>query len=165
VVDYLRQQPNVSIIWGNHDASWLGAGLGHEALICNVLRISLRYRRLAQIDQGYSIPLTPLEYLANTVYADDPATHFMPKERGMRPMALVARMQKAAAVMQFKLEGQMIERNPQWQMGHRRLLHRINSSTIASTNSFRRSVVGSCSISEISSLYSAGKTSIARFKL
>jgi fructose-1,6-bisphosphatase-3 len=126
VVDYLRQQPNVSVIWGNHDASWLGAGLGHEALICNVLRISLRYRRLAQIDQGYSIPLTPLEYLANTIYADDPATHFMPKERGMRPMALVARMQKAAAVMQFKLEGQMIERNPQWQMGHRRLLHRIN---------------------------------------
>jgi fructose-1,6-bisphosphatase-3 len=126
VVDYLRQQPNVSFIWGNHDAAWLGAGLGHEALICHVLRVSLRYRRLAQIDQGYSIPFTPLEYLANTIYADDPATHFMPRERGMRPMALVARMQKAAAIMQFKLEGQMIARNPQWQMDHRRLLHRIN---------------------------------------
>jgi fructose-1,6-bisphosphatase-3 len=126
VVDYLRQQPNVSFIWGNHDASWLGAGLGHEALICNVLRVSLRYRRLAQIDEGYSIPFTPLEYLANTVYADDPATHFMPKSEGMRPMALVARMQKAAAIMQFKLEGQMIARNPQWEMEHRRLLHRID---------------------------------------
>ncbi|MDB5323149.1 MAG: hypothetical protein JWN40_4780 [Phycisphaerales bacterium] len=126
VVDYLRQQPNVSIIWGNHDASWLGAGLGHEALICNVLRVSLRYRRLAQIDEGYSIPFTPLEYLAGTVYANDSATHFMPKEEGMRPMVLVARMQKAAAIMQFKLEGQMIARNPQWEMEHRRLLHRIN---------------------------------------
>src|SRR5687768_3070328 len=30
VVDYLRQQPNVSFIWGNHDAAWLGAALGHE---------------------------------------------------------------------------------------------------------------------------------------
>lgn len=126
VVDYLRQQPNVSFIWGNHDAAWIGAGLGHEALICHVLRVSLRYRRLAQIDEGYSIPLTPLEYLANTVYGDDPAKYFMPKSEGTRPMVTVARMQKAIAIMQFKLEGQMIERNPQWEMDHRRLLHRIN---------------------------------------
>jgi fructose-1,6-bisphosphatase-3 len=126
VVDYLRQQPNVSIIWGNHDAAWIGACLGHEALICHVLRVSLRYRRLGQLDEGYSIPLTPLEHLARTVYGDDPATQFFPTIGGMRPDLLVAQMQKAMAVMQFKLEGQMIERNPQWHMGHRRLLHRID---------------------------------------
>jgi fructose-1,6-bisphosphatase-3 len=128
VVDYLRQQPNVALIWGNHDAAWLGAALGHEALICHVLRVSLRYRRLSQLDEGYSVPLTPLEHLAHTVYANDPATHFMPKLDGLRPRALVARMQKAAAIMQFKLEGQMIERNPQWKLDHRRLLHRIDYS-------------------------------------
>ncbi|MDP4645232.1 MAG: fructose-1,6-bisphosphatase [Opitutales bacterium] len=33
VVDYLRLQPNVSFIWGNHDALWLGAALGNDALI------------------------------------------------------------------------------------------------------------------------------------
>ena len=126
VVDYLRQQPNVSFIWGNHDAAWLGAALGHEALICHVLRVSLRYRRISQLDEGYSVPVTPLEHLAATVYADDPAIHFFPKSDGLRPKLLVARMQKAAAIMQFKLEGQMIARNPQWQMEHRRLLHRIN---------------------------------------
>ncbi|HYO07420.1 MAG TPA: fructose-bisphosphatase class III [Tepidisphaeraceae bacterium] len=126
VMDYLRAQPNVSFIWGNHDAAWLGAALGHEPLICHVLRVSLRYRRLGQLDEGYSIPLTPLEHLARTVYADDPAEHFMPKSTGMRPMEVVARMQKAAAIMQFKLEGQMIARNPAWQMEHRRLLHRID---------------------------------------
>ncbi len=126
VVDYLRQQPNVSFIWGNHDMAWLGAALGHEALICCVLRVSLRYRRIGQLDEGYSIPLTPLEYLANTVYADDPAIHFKPKSSGMRPDVLVARMQKAAAIMQAKFEGQMIGRNPHWEMDHRRLLHRIN---------------------------------------
>jgi fructose-1,6-bisphosphatase-3 len=126
VVDYLRQQPNVSFIWGNHDMSWLGAGLGHEALICNVIRVSLRYRRLTQLDEGYSIPLTPLEHLANTVYANDPATHFFPKSGGMRADLLVARMQKAVAIMQFKLEGQMISRNPHWEIGHRRLLHGID---------------------------------------
>jgi fructose-1,6-bisphosphatase III len=126
VVDYLRDQPNVSFIWGNHDIAWLGAGLGHPALICHVLRVSLRYRRLGQLDEGYSIPFTPLEHLVRTVYADDPAVHFMPKSSGMRSDVIVARMQKAIAIMQFKLEGQMIARNPQWEIDHRRLLHRIN---------------------------------------
>ncbi len=129
VMDYLRLQPNVEFIWGNHDVLWLGASLGHEALICNVLRLSLRYRRIGQLDEGYSIPLTPLEHLARTVYAEDPAEYFMPKSDGMRPKVVVARMQKAAAVMQFKLEGQMIERNPQWDLDHRRLMHRINHAS------------------------------------
>jgi len=126
VVDYLRDQPNVSLIWGNHDMAWLGAGLGQEALICHVLRVSLRYRRLGQLDEGYSIPLTPLEHLARTVYSEDPASHFLPKSSGMRSDVIVARMQKAAAIMQFKLEGQLIERNPDWQIDHRRLLHHIH---------------------------------------
>ncbi len=72
------------------------------------------------------MPLTPLERLAREVYADDPAEFFMPKGEGMRPKELVARMQKAVAVMQFKLEGQMIERNPHWELDHRRLMHRID---------------------------------------
>jgi fructose-1,6-bisphosphatase-3 len=129
VVDYFRQQPNVSFIWGNHDAAWLGAAMGHEALICHVLRVSLRYRRMSQLDEGYSVPLTPLEHLAETVYANDPAEHFMPSSSGLRPNVLVARMQKAVAIMQFKLEGQMIARNPHWEMDHRRLLHRIDHAT------------------------------------
>jgi len=129
VMEYLRLQPNVEFIWGNHDALWLGAALGNEALICTVMRVSMRYRRISQIDQGYSIPLTPLEHLARTVYADDPAEFFMPKLDGMRPKVVVARMQKAAAVMQFKLEGDLIARNPQWGLDHRRLLHRIDRAT------------------------------------
>jgi fructose-1,6-bisphosphatase-3 len=126
VVDYLRQQPNVSFIWGNHDAAWLGASLGHPALICHVLRMSLRYRRMSQVDEGYSIPWTPLEHLVGTAYAGDPASNFFPKESGMRPDLLVARMQKAAAIMQFKLEGSLIDRHPEWDLSHRRLLHRID---------------------------------------
>ena len=126
VVEYLQQQPNVSFVWGNHDVAWLGAHLGHPALICNVLRVSLRYRRITQIDEGYSIPMTSLEHLAQTVYGDDPAEHFMPPMTGVRSMELVARMQKAAAVMQFKLEGQMLERRPEWEMDRRRLLHLID---------------------------------------
>ncbi len=126
VVEYLMQQPNVSFVLGNHDAAWLGACLGHEALICHVLRISLRYRRLSQLEEGYGIPIEPLELLVRTVYANDPASGFEVKGTGMREEVMMARMQKAAAIMQFKLEGQLIARHPEWQMEHRRLLHRIN---------------------------------------
>ncbi len=126
VVDYLMQQPNVSFVWGNHDVAWLGACLGHEALICHVLRVSLRYRRLMQLEEGYGIPLKPLEALAREVYQDDPAECFIPKEPGVREMVSVAQMQKAAAIMQWKLEGQVIARHPEWGMQHRMLLHRID---------------------------------------
>lgn len=132
VMEYLCLQPNVQFIWGNHDALWLGASLGSEALICTVLRVSLRYRRLGQLDEGYSLPMMPLEHLIRIVYADDPAENFTPKADGLRTKLQIAQMQKAIAVMQFKLEGQLIERNPQWELGHRRLLHRIdhNNGTI-----------------------------------
>lgn len=126
VVDYLMQQPNVSFIWGNHDIAWLGAALGNDSLLCTVLRVTLRYRRISQIDGGYGIPMTPLEYLVASVYKDDPAAFFMPKIEGMRPKVVVARMQKAIAVMQFKLEGQLFAKYPQWKVEHRRLLHHID---------------------------------------
>jgi fructose-1,6-bisphosphatase III len=126
VVDYLMRQPNVAFVWGNHDAAWLGACLGHAALVCHVLRISLRYRRLSQLEEGYGIPVQPLEHLVREVYGDDPAGHFEVKGEGLRDTTLMRRMQKAAAVMQFKLEGQMIARHPEWRMDHRRLLHRMD---------------------------------------
>lgn len=126
VVDYISHQPNVAITWGNHDTAWLGACLGHEALIAHVLRISLRYRRLSQLEEGYGITMQPLEHLVRTVYADDPAACYKTRGTGLRDDLQMARMQKAAAIMQFKLEGQMIQRNPDWQLDQRRLLHRID---------------------------------------
>lgn len=126
VVDYLMQQPNVTFVWGNHDVLWLGACLGNEALICTALRVSLRYRRLFQLEEGYGIPLMPLELLAREVYGDDPASCFEPRTEGLREKISVARMQKAIAVMQWKLEGQLIARHPEWGMQNRMLLHRID---------------------------------------
>ncbi|MCH7226473.1 fructose-bisphosphatase class III [Haloferula sp. A504] len=126
VIDYLLRQPNVSLIWGNHDVSWMGACLGSEALIALVLRISLRYRRLYQLEEGYGILTKALEQLAETAYSDDPAEHFMSKREGERDPLLIARMHKAAAVLEFKLVGQMLERHPEWEMGDRNLLPRID---------------------------------------
>lgn len=126
VIEYLRHQPHVSITWGNHDIGWLGAALGSDALIAHVLRISIRYRRLSQLEEGYGITMQPLEKLVRTAYADDPAEFYKPHGTGMRETLTVARMQKAAAVMQFKLEGQLIARHPEWDLDHRRLLRTID---------------------------------------
>src|SRR6202023_135579 len=126
VIDYLIEQPKVSFTWGNHEASWMGACLGQEALIATVVRLSLRYRRLAQLEEGYGIPLAPVERLARTAYADDPAERFAVKGDGVEDPLLLARMQKAAAILQFKLEGQLLLRHPEWELEHRCLLHRIN---------------------------------------
>lgn len=126
VIEYLRNLPRVAITWGNHDLAWLGAALGHDALIAHVLRISTRYRRLSQLEEGYGITMQPLERLVRTDYGDDPASCFMPHGTGLRETLTIARMQKAAAVMQFKLEGQMIARHPEWNLERRRLFRTID---------------------------------------
>jgi fructose-1,6-bisphosphatase-3 len=126
VIDYLRQQPNVSIVWGNHDAEWMGACLGQPALIASVLRFSTRYNRLTQLEEGYGIPLEPLEKLAREQYGDDPCEEFKVVGADLRDAMLVRRMQKAAAILQFKYEAAAIARNPQWKMDHRVLLNHVD---------------------------------------
>lgn len=125
VCDTLMRQPNVALLWGNHDMLWIGAHLGHEPTMLTCLRFSLRYRRLSQLEEGYGVMMAPLERLVRQVYADDPAERFMPKGKGFRETAMIARMQKAVAVMQFKAEGRLLERHPEWGMENRRMLHRI----------------------------------------
>jgi len=127
VVDHLLHQPKLSFIWGNHDMAWVGAAFGHPACIAHVCRISLRYGRLEQLEEGYSIPMWPLIKLAQTVYSDDPAPSFKPKLPTQRDPLLVARMQKAAAIIQFKLEAAAINRHPEWGLDNRRLLHAISA--------------------------------------
>ncbi len=94
--------------------------------IATAVRISLRYRRLSQLEEGYGLIMSPLEKLARTVYADDPAERFKTRGTGLRDDLLMAQMQKAAAIIQFKLEGQLSRRHPEWEMEHRNLLHRID---------------------------------------
>jgi fructose-1,6-bisphosphatase-3 len=104
---------------------WIGSHLGHEPCMLTMLRFSARYRRASQLEEGYGILTTPLDRLVRECYADDPAERFNPKGDGFRDAVTVARMQKALAVMQFKAEGRMIERRPEWNLSHRRLLHRM----------------------------------------
>ena len=125
-IDYVMRQPKVSITWGNHDVSWMGAALGQEACIATVLRVSLRYQRLFQLEMGYGIPMAPVEKLVRTVWSDDPATCFSCHGRGIRDELSMRQMQKAMAIIQFKLESQTIRRNPDFHLEHRNLLHQID---------------------------------------
>jgi fructose-1,6-bisphosphatase-3 len=70
--------------------------------------------------------MSPLERLARDCYAGDPAERFSCKGAGLRDPQLMARMQKAIAVIQFKLEGQFIRRNPHLDLERRDLLGRMS---------------------------------------
>jgi fructose-1,6-bisphosphatase-3 len=131
VIDVLKKQPRLAIAWGNHDACWMGACLGQEALICTVVRISLRYGRTAQLEEGYAIPLEPVEKLARDVYGSDPAAGFRARisDGTSRDPLMLARLQKAICVLQLKLEGQVIARNPAFGMEHRRVLRGVDLET------------------------------------
>ncbi len=129
VIDIVMQQPSASITWGNHDASWMAACLGQPAAIATILRVSLRYRRLSQLEEGYGILMAPLEKLAREGYGDDPCERFQCKGEGLRDAQLMARMQKAAAILQFKLEGQLFRKHPEWQLESRAMLHQIDPAT------------------------------------
>lgn len=125
-IDYVIRQPRVRITWGNHDVSWMGACLGSRVCIATVVRISLRYQRIEQLEEGYGIPLTPLEDLVNAHYLSDEAKCFKSKGAGARDALALARMQKAIAVIQFKLEGQAAKRNPHLDLSDRLLLERCD---------------------------------------
>jgi fructose-1,6-bisphosphatase-3 len=129
VIDFVMHQPNVAITWGNHDASWMGACLGDELCIATVMRISMRYQRLFQLEMGYGIPVASVERLVRQVYPDDPAERFPCRGSGIRDALAMARMQKAMAIIELKLQGQTIRRNPDFNLEHRNLLHRIDPKT------------------------------------
>ena len=133
VIDLLEHQPNVELTWGNHDADWLAATLGQPAAVATVVRLSLRYQRLAQLEEGFGISLAPLADLARNAYGDDPCERFRVKGDAGANADLYARMQKAIAMIQFKLEGALFQRYPAWELEHRALLHRIdrNAGTVA----------------------------------
>ncbi|MFZ5940093.1 MAG: fructose-1,6-bisphosphatase [Bacteroidota bacterium] len=131
IIDTLMQYNDVDIQWGNHDILWMGAALGSLPLIATLVRISARYDNLSTIEDAYGINLLPLATFAMQFYRDDPCTVFKPKLEGERSYReeetrLVAQMHKAIAVIQFKLEGELIRRRPDFGMDDRLLLESID---------------------------------------
>ncbi|NLK96988.1 MAG: fructose-1,6-bisphosphatase [Epulopiscium sp.] len=131
IMDTLIKYHSVDIQWGNHDIVWMGAAAGSEACIANVLRISCRYANLDTIEDGYGINILPLATFAMEYYQDDECLAFMPKVVGNnnaneKDAKLIAKMHKAIAIIQFKLEGEIIKRRPYFNMDDRLLLEKID---------------------------------------
>ncbi len=130
IMDRLLNHHSVDFQWGNHDIVWMGAAAGSSACIANVIRVSLRYANMETLENGYAISMMPLMSLAVEVYGDDPCSQFIPKnadeEFTENEKLLMARMHKAISVIQLKVEGQIIQRRPQFQMEDRLLLDKIN---------------------------------------
>ena len=131
IIKELNKFADVDIQYGNHDVSWMGAACGNPALVCNTLRIALSYNCLDLLEDGYGINIEPLMKFATKVYGDDPCKYFMPKTLDENvtdhtPVEIVAKMHKAVAVMQFKIEGQIISRHPEYLMDDRKLMEAID---------------------------------------
>ena len=124
ILEELRRSHDVDIQWGNHDISWMGAACGNLACISNVLRIAIRYNCFDLLEDGYGINLRPLSVFAERVYGNDPCEIFMPKSLdeniydSVDPV-LAAKMHKAISIIQFKVEGQIIKRRPEFDMNDR----------------------------------------------
>lgn len=132
IMDTMERYHSWDIQWGNHDMLWMGAAAGNVACICNVIRLSLRYANLTTLEDGYGINLVPLATFAMETYGDTACKEFVPKSSGEsmkldeKAMRLTALMHKAIAVIQFKVEAQLFEKHPHWQMANRAVLRHID---------------------------------------
>lgn len=134
IMDALIACHDVDIQWGNHDISWMGAAAGNWACMANVLRLGISYNNFDVLEDGYGINLRALSVFAEHTYRDDPCELFLPHvldEALYDPVdiRLAAKMHKAMAVIQFKTEGRLIERHPEYGMENRVLLKQINFET------------------------------------
>ena len=111
IIDLLMQYHSLDIEWGNHDILWMGAAAGSKACIATVVRNNLKYNNTKILENSYGISLRNLALFAEKIY---------PNEEPMKAAL------KAISVMLFKLEGQVILRNPDYNMTDKLLLHKVN---------------------------------------
>lgn len=131
IMDKLMNFHSLDIEWGNHDILWMGAASGNEACIANVIRICSRYDNLATLEEGYGINIRPLSIFATEVYKDDSCKPFLPRNKEVSKYSntdklVLSKIQKAMAIIQFKLEGQLIKKHPEYKMKDRLLLDKID---------------------------------------
>jgi fructose-1,6-bisphosphatase-3 len=131
VMDVIQDHYSVDIQWGNHDILWMAAATGIRASIAGVIRLSARYNNLDTLEDAYGINLMPLATFAMNAYEGDPCTSFFPvntppENLGSTHVQLISKMHKAISIIEMKLAGEIIQRNPELKMDDRLLLDKIN---------------------------------------
>lgn len=134
IMDFLMNFHDVDFQWGNHDIVWMGAATGNWACMTNLLRMNISYNNFDMLEVGYGINLRPLATFAEKFYGDDPCEYFKPHildKNKYDPVdeELAARMHKAIAICQFKVEGQRIKAHPEYKLEKRLILDKIDLET------------------------------------
>lgn len=137
IMDSLMTYHSLDIQWGNHDIIWLGAVSGSKACLANVLRICARYGNLDLLEDAYGLDLTHLKTYSRETYQDN--LHFKPKKNPYRKLTTTEitdsmKIQQALSIIQEKLEGQLIQRRPEFGMDHRLLLDKIKNHQLTIEN-------------------------------
>jgi len=109
----------VDYVFGNHDILWMGAASGNPSLIAEALRITSRYDHFDFLNR-LRFDFSLLAEFAEHTYPVELATgNFKAKTDKGRSM------EKALAIIQFKLEEQTIREYPQYDMESRLWLDRL----------------------------------------
>lgn len=129
IIDLLESHHDVDIQWGNHDVVWMGASLGQWGCIAHVVRNCARYGNLSILEDSYGINLLPLAEFARRTYENDPCVAFGLKgnpDLTERELLMNVRIQKAMAIIQFKVEADLIDKYPSFNLKDRKLLDKID---------------------------------------
>ena len=129
IMDALMGHHSLDIQWGNHDIVWMGASLGQRGCIAHVVRNCARYGNLSILEDAYGINILPLASFALEAYKDDPCVAFGLKGNPDLPpqeLEMNVKIQKAMAIIQFKVEAQLIDENPGFGLEDRKLLDKID---------------------------------------
>ena len=131
IMDELLSFPNVDIQWGNHDLAWMGAVAGNKALVAACIANAISYNNFDMLEDGYGINLRPLYEFAIMTYKDDPCKLFMPRifDKNLYDnisSEVAAKMFKAISIIRYKLDGKLLERNPDFNMDDRNFLKIID---------------------------------------
>ena len=130
VMNELMAYHSVDIQWGNHDIIWMGAFFGSKECLLTLLRIAARYGYLYDIERAYGLNLRPLVLFAEKTYSENAkfkpnlgkrSDSYAPKE-----MLQLEKVHQALAIIQFKLESQLIQRRPEFDMAQNVTLDKID---------------------------------------
>lgn len=134
VLELLENAHSLDFQWGNHDVLWLGGYAGSKACIATIFRIATRYGYIFDLEREYGINLRELFTFADQHYKADP--YFYPKTGNFtqQDLDLLSKVHQALIVIQFKLEGQIIKRQPDFDMDDRLFLDQVRAGQIQLKN-------------------------------
>ncbi len=109
----------VDYVFGNHDILWMGAASGNKSLIAEAMRITCRYDHF-ELMERLNFDSSKLTKFAKKTY---PVKKI--KGRFKAKTDIGKSMEKALAVIQFKLEEATIQNHPEYEMKSRLWLEKL----------------------------------------